>query len=173
MTSELAITAAVALSLAAVVTDLWTRRIPNMLVLGGATAGLVINIWASGGQGAVHGVLGGLAGLAIFMPFFLLQGMGAGDVKLMGALGACLGVTAILQVALVTAFAGAALAIGVAVANGVLLTTLARTGALMWSWLTRGPRPSRELSLDNPETLKIPYAVPIAAGVVIHFFQAT
>ena len=171
MPSETAMVAAITLSLAAMFTDIRTRRIPNALVLAGAAFGMGLAFWARGTQGGVEGALGALAGLAVFMPFFLLGGMGAGDVKLMGALGTCLGASGILQVALVTAFAGAVLAMATAAAHGVFIATLARTGTLMKSWLTRGPRPSRELSLDNPESLKIPYAVPIAAGVVFNFFQ--
>jgi prepilin peptidase CpaA len=167
-----AMIAALALAAAAAVRDLQTRRIPNGLVLAGAASGLALGAWSSGGSGLVEAFLGGLAGFLVFLPFFLLRGMGAGDVKLMGALGTCLGPLAILQVALAAAFAGAILALVTAARHGLLLRTFRNTGRLLASWTSRGPRPSEELSLDNPEALKIPYALPIAAGSFFIIIQA-
>ncbi len=164
MTSQPAMIAALILATAAAVTDLKTRTIPNAMVMIGTGMGLILNIWMSGAAGLKQSALGAVAGFCVFLPFFLLRGMGAGDVKLMGALGSCLGPLAILQTALAASFAGAAFAVAAAVRHGALRSTFLNTGRLLRSWLTRGPRPSKELSLDNPRALKIPYALPIAAG---------
>jgi len=169
--SQPAMMVAVAIALTAVVTDLRTRTVPNALVACGALAGFAVNVWTLGGTGAVRSIGGMAAGLAVFLPFFLLRGMGAGDVKLMGALGACLGALAVLQTALVAAFAGAILAVAAALRGGMLARTLANTGRLLGSWVRRGPRPSEEMSLDNPRALKIPYALPIAAGALFIVFS--
>jgi len=162
---------AVAVALTAALTDLRTRRVPNVLVAAGAAAGLAANVWSSGAAGVSRSIAGAAVGFAVFLPFYLLRGMGAGDVKLMGALGACLGALAILQTALVAAFAGAALAVAVAARSGLLARTLANTGRLLGSWMRRGPRVSMEMSLDNPKALKIPYALPIAAGALFIVFS--
>lgn len=167
-----AMIAALALALAAAVTDLRTRRIPNGLVLTGAACGLALGAWSSGGSGLVESFLGGVAGFLVFFPFYLLGGMGAGDVKLMGALGTCLGPLTILQVALMAAFAGAVVALVVAARQGLLLRTFRNTGRLLTFWVSRGPRVTEELSLENPEALKIPYALPIAAGSFLIIIQA-
>ena len=71
-------------------TDLRTSRIPNLLTFSAAAAGLAWH--AFGGWAPLASALGGLAlGLLLFLPIYLLRGMGAGDVKLLAALGAWLG----------------------------------------------------------------------------------
>src|SRR5690348_16655973 len=91
--------------------DVRTRRIPNALTFGGAALGVLMATIAHGGSGAISSLLGLIVGLALFLPFWLLRGLGAGDVKLMAALGAWLGMPVVLMVAFYTALAGGALAI--------------------------------------------------------------
>ena len=167
LTSHPEMIAALILALIAATTDLRSRRVPNWLVVSGATVGFLLNAWAFGGSGVVRSLLGGVVGLCIFLPFFLLRGMGGGDVKLMGALGMCLGVAGIVQTALLASIAGALLALAVAARHGALGRTFANTGRLLRFWFSHGLRPSEELSLDSPRALKIPYAVPIAAAAVM------
>src|SRR5213594_4005417 len=88
MIHQPALIAALTLALAAAVSDARTRRIPNALVAAGASAGLILNSWTGGGEGLTRSLLGLVAGFCVYLPFFLLRGMGGGDVKLMGALGA-------------------------------------------------------------------------------------
>lgn len=159
--------AALTLALAAAATDLRSRTVPNGLVAAGAAVGLLLNCFEAGMPGGTRSVLGAVAGLAVFLPFYLLGGMGGGDVKLMGALGACVGPMPALKMAVAAAAAGAVLAIVVAARRGVLARTLSGAGRLMGSWLTRGPRPDPELTLENPQALTIPYALPIAAGALL------
>ncbi len=158
--------AALAVAVTAAVSDLRTRTIPNALVFAGIVAGVVLNGWWSGAGGVARALLGGLAGFAIFLPFYLLRGMGGGDVKLMAALGCCLGFVGILQTALIASMAGAVLALGAAARHGVLRRTLVNAGRLLAAWARRGIGPSSEVSLDNPAALRIPYALPIAVGAL-------
>lgn len=158
--------AAVTIAVGAAVTDLATRRVPNLLVLCGALCGVVLSGSASGAEGVAASLSGVAVGLLVFLPFCLLRGMGAGDVKLMGALGSCLGVVGILNVALGAAFSGAVLAIGMSAWQGRLGSTLGGSARLLGAWTRGRPRPSDEMTLDNPAALAIPYAVPIATGVI-------
>lgn len=151
----------------ACLTDLRSRRISNRLVLTGLVLGLVMNLCMGGWSGLGWSLLGGLLGLAIFFPFFALGGMGAGDVKLLSCLGAVLGPRDLLSVALVGAVIGGVLALVVAAVNGRLRSTLQGIGSLLAFWATGGLRPSPILNLDSPGTLKIPYAVPVAAGTLL------
>lgn len=162
--SQPAVLAALLIAAAATITDLRTRTVPNGLVLAGGIAGFGLNCWSFGFDGLRLAALGFLTGFCVFLPFYLLRGMGGGDVKLMGALGSCLGALPILQTALIASIAGAVLALTVAARHGALARTFAGTGRLLASWARRGPRPSAELTLENPNALKIPYAVPIAVG---------
>src|SRR5438477_1353646 len=69
----------------ALVTDLRSRRIPNWLTLSAFSAGVVLNIVASGTQGGVSALEGAALGFGLLIPFYVLRVMGAGDVKLLAA----------------------------------------------------------------------------------------
>jgi prepilin peptidase CpaA len=93
--------------------------------------------------------------------------MGAGDVKLLACLGAVLGPKDLLSVALVGAVIGGVLALVIAAVNGRLRRTLQGVTSLLAFWAAGGLRPSPDLNLESPGTLKIPYAVPVAAGTIL------
>lgn len=153
-------------------TDLRERRIPNALVLLGFAAGLILNARADGIAGIGSSVLGCAVGLALFLPFMLLGGMGGGDVKLLAALGSLVGPGQIVRLAIVAALAGGALALVRVLWEGRLRATLAGMAGLVFLWMTAGIRPSPDLNLSNPRTIRIPYAVAIAAGTfAVTLFQ--
>ena len=89
----------------ATVEDLRSRTISNWLCLFGLVAGLVAQTVLQGWSGLGSSLLGAVIGFAVFLIFFLLGGMGGGDIKLMAAFGAILGkrqiVTAAVMAALV------------------------------------------------------------------------
>jgi prepilin peptidase CpaA len=155
------------LAIAAGVTDLCSRRIPNRLVLAGFVLGLAFNTRAGGVAGLGWSLAGAGLGLALFLPFFLLGGMGGGDVKLMAALGSLLGPADISRVAVAAAFAGGLLALMVAWWSGRLLATLSGVTGLLMFWWSAGLRPSPELSLAERTSLRLPYAIPIATGTIL------
>ncbi|HKY32826.1 MAG TPA: A24 family peptidase [Candidatus Polarisedimenticolia bacterium] len=162
-----ALLAALAVALTAAATDLRSRTVPNALVLAGLVSGVALHALGAGSRGALLALAGAAAGFALFLPFYLLGGMGGGDVKLMAALGACLGPTSIVRVAVAASLLGAVLALAFAARAGLLRRTLSRTGRLLAAWATRGPRPLPEISLEAPGALAIPYALPIAAGALL------
>src|SRR5687767_2077545 len=92
----LAAVAAVTLALA---TDLRARRIPNWLTGGSALVGLLAGFWLHGPPGGLSALTGGLLGFALLLPFYALGGVGAGDVKLLAALGTLIGPHDLLSVA--------------------------------------------------------------------------
>jgi len=101
-----------AATLAACVSDVKRRRIPNALTFPLLMAGLV---WASiigGWAGAGDALLGAAAASALFIVLFVVAGGGAGDAKLMMALGAWLGVLGALIVLTCVLIAGGVLAAG-------------------------------------------------------------
>lgn len=81
----------IALVLVAAAYDLRFRRIPNWLNLSGVIAGFGVNTFLSGGHGLRNASLGLLCALLVYVPLYLIRGMGAGDVKLMAAVGAIAG----------------------------------------------------------------------------------
>jgi prepilin peptidase CpaA len=96
----------------AVYGDVRSHRISNTLSLLGLTAGLGLQYLGSGLQGVTSGLLGAGVGLACFAPFYLLRAMGAGDVKLLAAVGAFLGPQGAFYAALFSLLAGGLGAIG-------------------------------------------------------------
>lgn len=116
---------------AATVTDLRSRRIPNEVTA--AMTGIGVALAAGGTSGVSIGasVAGLCLGLLLMMPGYALGATGAGDVKLMGAVGAIVGPAMVLSAFLFTAVAGGVLAVIVAARRNRLGATLARTGRLV------------------------------------------
>jgi prepilin peptidase CpaA len=151
----------------ACVTDVRARRIPNSLSLGGALLALAYATMTGGLSGFLASVGGFATGLAIFLPFFLLGGMGAGDVKLMACLGAWLGPTLVLWTAAYAAIAGGVAAVVVALATGYLRAAVDNLYLLLSHFRVAGVRPHPELTLERGKGPRLPYALPIAAGTVV------
>ena len=146
------------IGIAAVVDDLSRRRISNWIPAVALLAGLGLQITQYGWRGGLSGLLGAMTGGAVFLIFYLLGGMGAGDIKLMAGFGAILGATGILEASLWTAACGGILATGV-----MLVSTLQvrwRKGRSRISGNAECFQPARRVRADS-----IPYAPAIAAGV--------
>ena len=148
-----------------VVKDLRSRRIPDAVTLPALAllllARLLLTGW-DGPYGMAVGVVGALAGWAVFRAIAWLGGMGLGDVKLMAAVGAALGWPLVLRALLFTAIAGGVQALVAAVGSGRLGPALRGAGAL----LLRGHGSTRrEVAPGRGEA--VPYAVAIAAGTVL------
>lgn len=150
----------------ACVCDLRTRRIPNLLTFGGAALALVYWVFVSGPSGVVTSAGGWMTGVVLFLPMFALGGMGAGDVKLAACLGAWLGPTASLFIALYSALAGGIMAVAVAVGTGYMRQMFRNVWLLLAHWRVVGLRPLPELTLEHSRGPRLPFALPIAAGAI-------
>ena len=93
-------------------------RIPNRLLLPSAAAALIFACFAADGIGLKASLAGGLCGLGIFLPLYLVNGMGAGDVKLLATLGLYAGPLLTLDLALLSALTGGVWAIALLLARG-------------------------------------------------------
>jgi prepilin peptidase CpaA len=158
---------ALLVSVVACVTDVRTRRIPNVLTFGGALTALVFHGASGGMSGLESAASGWLVGLGVFFLPFALGGMGGGDVKLMAALGAWCGPLTVLWLAAYTGIAGALVALVVAAVRGYLPTALRNIWLLVAHWRVAGLRPLQEVSLAGSESPRLAYAVPILIGTVI------
>jgi prepilin peptidase CpaA len=150
----------------ACVCDLRTRRIPNLLTLGGAALGFAYSLWVWGPAGLVSSLGGWAVGGALFLPMFLLGGMGAGDVKLAASIGAWVGPLMALFVALYSAIAGGVMALAVALATGYFRRAVGNVWLLLAHWRVVGVRPFPELMLETSQGPRLPFALPIAAGAI-------
>jgi prepilin peptidase CpaA len=159
----------VSLALAAVACgwDLRTRRIPQVLTLGGALAGFAFHVLSSGWNAGLASAAGWAVGIAIFFLPFALGGLGAGDVKLLGAIGAWLGPMNALWVGLYAGAAGGVLAIFVALTKGYLFQAVGNVGVLLAYWRLNGVKPLPEITLEHSRGPRLAYAVPILAGTMV------
>ena len=105
-------------------TDLRTRQIPNWITVPAATAGLALQAWYAGFAGAWASIEGTILGLGVFLVFFFLGGMGAGDVKLFAAVGSLVGPQALVMVFVFTGLLGGLAAGAVVLWRGHFRATL-------------------------------------------------
>jgi prepilin peptidase CpaA len=158
---------AIGVALAAAAWDVATRRIPNELTFGAALGGFIAHAYFGGWNGAGMAAAGWAAGVALFIPIFVLGGMGAGDVKLLGAVGAWLGPVAVVWVALYSGIAGGLLGLLVAALSGYLVQAFTNVWSLLMYWRVVGLRPAPELTLSTHQGPRLAYAVPIFAGLMV------
>jgi len=139
-------------SLAAVI-DVWSRRIPNWITFGTLALGLVLNTWLHGVEGLLAALVGAALGIGLLLPFYVMGGIGAGDVKLLGAVGALVGPQALISVALYGALVGGVMSVMALLRNGRLSLALGDV-------LIRHRLPARSGALGS-------YGVAIALGVLL------
>ena len=156
----------------ACVWDVRTRRIPNVLTFGAAAAALIFQVATGGATGAISSVGGWLVGVSALLAAYMLGGMGAGDVKLLGALGAWLGPREALWLALYTGIAGGLIALLWAMAHGYLAQAVRNLWVLLGYWRLAGVRPMSELTLATGKGPRLAYATSILAGTVVTVWLA-
>jgi len=153
----------------AAVWDLRTGRIPNLLTFPILVAGLLWSTWHGGGIGLLV-ALGSafLLALPCFV-LFLYAGGGAGDVKLLGALGAWLSIHDAVSVLLCVALAGVACGIITALLrrrSAILFANMARMGrGFALAFATRRVRDAQILMPEEKQMQPMAYGVSICLGV--------
>ena len=154
-------------ALAAGVLDWRYRRIPNWLTLSGLVAGIGVNTALYCWPGLKAALLGTALGLGVLLPFVLLRSLGAGDWKLAGALGACLGPRQLLSVLVGTILVAGVMALAVVVWKGRLKETLLNIAHLLAALFSLR-MPGSAVSLDDPQSTKIPFGVAMAVTVLVY-----
>jgi prepilin peptidase CpaA len=151
---------------ACVVADLRSRRIPNLLSVSAALAGVVLNAGEFGARGLLYSAGGLAATISLLLVPFALGGIGGGDVKMMGAVGALLGPrSSLVALGIGTVLGGVTAALHLA-RHGRLRETLRAMGRALIATVVirsiaplRSPAPSREAVL-------LPYSLPLALGTI-------
>lgn len=147
---------------AAVITDVRSRRIPNAITVTTAVAGLALAGFGYSRLSIGASMAGALVGLLLMMPGHLLGGTGAGDVKLMGAVGAILGPRLVFSAFLYTALAGGVMAVIVAARRRRVGKTVRRAGRVI---LEPGAAANQVIQRDAGN--RFAYGPAIAAGAAL------
>jgi prepilin peptidase CpaA len=155
--------------IAACIDDLRRRQISNWIPGSAFVSGLALQTVQHGWRGAGSALLGTLAGAGVFLIFYLLGGMGGGDVKLMAGFGALLGAKRLFEAALWTAGCGGVMALAV-IATGLIRDFWVQS---KWARGTAGSEPAAASEKQDQRRDSIPYAPAIAAGVWLSLVGAT
>lgn len=149
----------------AAINDLATRRIPNRLLLAALACALVLHALSfKPGSSLLAGLGGMFVGLAVFLPFYVMRGMAAGDVKLMAVIGALTGPGEAFEIAVVTWCAGGVMALLLVLMHGRMRMVMGNLGRLLLGLLTPGVGmlvPTQEKSAGS-----MPYGLAIAVGTM-------
>lgn len=161
-----------AVTLFAAFMDGRTRRIPNWLTVPAFLAGIAINSIFGGWHGAKASLQGAGLALGLLLPFVLLRGLGAGDWKLMGAVGAMMGWRPMLFVLFGSILVSGVMAVVQMVVTGRVKRTLWNTLILAKGLATFGLGMNADLTIDNPTLLKVPFGVGVGAATLFGFVLA-
>ena len=151
-----------AVGIAACIDDLRRRQISNWIPGSALASGLALQTFQHGWRGTGSALLGTLAGAGVFLIFYLLGGMGGGDVKLMAGFGALLGAKRLFQAALWTAGCG-----------GVMALLVIAAGLVRDYWTRAKSAGDRATAAGEQRQDTIPYAPAIAAGVWLSLVGAS
>ena len=153
--------------------DWRSRRIPNWLTVPALLVGLTVNTVGWGWPGAKAALEGAGLALGALLPFVLARGLGAGDWKLMGSLGAFLGPQRIIVVLLGTVLIAGILSLIELVRKKRVQETLMNVWILIVAFSTFRLSSAQGLTLDNPALLKVPFGVAAALATVLFFCTVT
>lgn len=163
---------ALAVAVAAAVIDVQQRRIPNWLTYSAMVMGLLLRAYYFGWRGLLTAVGGCLLAGGIVFVFYAVRAMGAGDLKLLAAIGSMVGPHFAIITLLATAIAGGVLALIYVAYRGRMRATFVNVGSVMKFHAWGGLQAHPELNLDNPVALRMPYGLAIAAGTLYTFLAA-
>jgi prepilin peptidase CpaA len=125
-----------------------------------------VNTIAGRWTGAKASLLGAGLGLLLLLPFVVIKALGAGDWKLIGAIGACLGSARLVEVLIGSVLVAGVMAAGMIIYKGRGRQALVNMGHMLRAFLTMH-LPGPQVSLDNPDAVKIPFGVAVALTVVL------
>ncbi len=152
--------------------DFRTSKIPNWLTVPALILGVGVHILVAGWPGAKTSLEGAGLALVLLLPLVLLRGLGAGDWKLMGAVGAFLGPLMFLFVLVGSILVSGLMAMVAIMRTHRVVETIRNMWVLVRGFFSFGLRANPKISLDNPTLLKVPFGVAVAVSTLICFCAA-
>ena len=163
--------------LVASVTDLRARRIPNWLTVSTLLLGFALNAliaYPSPLEGVWLSTKGFALAFAVNLVMYMLHMTGAGDLKLLAAVGAMVGCSDFVGIFFLTALIGGVLAVVLMLLKGRVRQTLWNVGYMVGELMKwQAPHVTREqLDVGSSKALRLPGAVRICLGVVAFLVMA-
>jgi prepilin peptidase CpaA len=161
-------------ALAAAVYDVRYRRIPNWISVGGIALGFLVNTLTHGVAGLLFSLGGFAIGFGLYFVLYLIHAMGAGDVKLMGAIGALVGWKNWVAVFVIAAIVGGIMAMILIVARNRVKKTFWNIGYLL-DEIRRGRAAymsREELDVKSPQSVGLPHGAVIAVATIFYLALA-
>jgi prepilin peptidase CpaA len=154
--------------------DIRTRKIPNWLVLSGLCLGITLNAILLSWQGAERSVEGALLAFGVYFALYSVRAMGAGDVKLMAAVGSLVGPKAWFAIFAWALLSGGCMALALLIGKKQLRRVYFNVGLMLFELAhLRAPYlASEELDVNSPRALRMAHGVAIALGSLIYFVSA-
>jgi prepilin peptidase CpaA len=158
----------------AAVFDIRFRRIPNWLVLAGIIVGFAWNVYSSGWSGLGRAAAGLGLGFVLYFPLYLIRARGAGDVKLLAAVGAIAGPVNCLWIFLSTAILGGIIALLLLMVRGRVQKTLFNVAWIIRDLMQfKAPyKSTEEVDVTSAKGLRLPHAAMIAVGTIAFLIAA-
>jgi prepilin peptidase CpaA len=142
-------------------------RIPNWLTVPGLAIGIALNTWSRHWSGTKESLMGAGLGLVMLLWFVILRVLGAGDLKLIVALGAFYGPRRLFDVFFITVLVNALLGLGLMIKERRLLVGLKNMARMLLA-VFGFRRLDPELTLDNPKSLKLRFGESVAIAVILY-----
>jgi prepilin peptidase CpaA len=161
-----------AMTLSAALLDWRSHRIPNLLTVPGLLVGVTVHTMLTGWHGTLFALEGAGLALVLLLAPVLTRVLGAGDWKLMGAVGALLGPVLMLFVLLSSVFAIGLMAFVQMTRTGIVVQTFRNMLVLVRGIFAFGLKPNPRMSLDSPGAMKLPFGVAVALATLICFCAA-
>lgn len=141
------------------------RRLPNVWTLGGLAAGLLVQSGWWGWAGLKDGLAAAGVGVLFMLVPFLIRGVGAGDLKMLAACGAFLGLREMPLFLIATSFAGFFVLVWMIVARHANTARLKHLFRSVFDWRYDRKAGKAALPPKSDERVRVPFGVAIAIGV--------
>lgn len=153
-------------ALTAGITDLRYRKIPNWLTYPAIPLAIFLHWIIAGRHAALLSLAGAAIGLGVLLPFVLLGGLGGGDWKLTGALGAFFEPRRLVPVLVLTLIINGIMALALVLWKKRVGQTARNVGRITTAMFNL--RAPADLSIDNPETEKVPFGIAAAIATLLY-----
>ena len=159
------------LLIVAAVIDGIQLKVPNWLTFPFIISGWIYSFVAFGFQdGLLYSLAGTAVGLALLLPAYAIGGMGAGDAKMMAAIGSWLGATIVLCSFCVGTIVGGIMAVIMIVSAGDIMKHYYQFFMILNEFQTvRDPEELAKIATERKTTMRLlPYGIPMAIGTVLY-----